>query len=71
MTGLAARGTPLFAARASIELTVLVIGWALGGSVGGGTVLFAAALARCWATPCLGSRSPRTVCGVRLTTFVD
>jgi len=54
MTGLAARGTPLFAARASIELTVLVIGWALGGSVGGGTVLFAAAIG-----PRLGYALPR------------
>lgn len=41
MTGLADRGVPLFAARAAIELTVLVLGWLLGGSVGIGTVVFA------------------------------
>jgi uncharacterized membrane protein YczE len=42
MTGLAARGVPLAAARAGIEITVLAIGWALGGTVGVATVLFAA-----------------------------
>jgi uncharacterized membrane protein YczE len=41
MTGLAARGVPLAVARAGIEITVLVIGWALGGTVGVATVLFA------------------------------
>jgi uncharacterized membrane protein YczE len=44
MTGLAARGIPVFAARAAIELTVLVVGWLLGGSVGVATVLFAASI---------------------------
>ena len=44
MTGLAARGIPLGAARAGIELTVLVAGWLLGGSVGVGTVAFALAI---------------------------
>lgn len=44
MTGLAARGVPVFVARASIELTVLAIGWALGGTVGIGTVVFAVAI---------------------------
>ena len=44
MTGLAARGVPVFAARAGIELTVLAVGWALGGSVGIATVLFAGAI---------------------------
>lgn len=51
MTGLAARGLPLFAARAAIEVTVLLAGWVLGGQVGVGTVLFALAIgplvARC------------------------
>ena len=51
MTGLAARGLPVFAARAAIELTVLLAGWGLGGQVGVGTVLFALAIgplvARC------------------------
>lgn len=42
MTGLHTRvGMPVWAARASVELTVLAIGWALGGTVGIGTVLFA------------------------------
>ena len=44
MTGLAARGIPLGAARAGIELTVLAAGWVLGGSVGVGTVAFALAI---------------------------
>ncbi len=41
MTGLAARGHSIRVARTSIELTVLVIGWVLGGTVGVGTVVFA------------------------------
>jgi uncharacterized membrane protein YczE len=44
MTGLAARGLPLGAARAGIELSVLAAGWLLGGSVGVGTVAFAIAI---------------------------
>jgi uncharacterized membrane protein YczE len=45
MTGLRSRfGMPIWAARASVELTVLVIGWTLGGTVGLGTVLFAATI---------------------------
>jgi uncharacterized membrane protein YczE len=44
MTGLADRGVPLGAARAGIELTVLVAGWLLGGTVGLGTVAFALAI---------------------------
>ncbi|WP_434003436.1 hypothetical protein [Candidatus Dormibacter sp.] len=44
MTGLAARGIPVLVARAAIELTVLAIGWALGGSVGLATVLFAVSI---------------------------
>jgi uncharacterized membrane protein YczE len=44
MTGLAARGIPLGAARAGIELTVLVAGWLLGGTVGVATVAFALAI---------------------------
>ena len=44
MTGLADRGVPIAVARGGIELTVLVIGWALGGTVGVATVLFAAAI---------------------------
>jgi len=42
MTGAAKRfGWSIRRARTAIELTVLVIGWALGGSVGLGTVVFA------------------------------
>lgn len=41
MTGLAARGIPVFVGRTIIELTVLAIGWALGGTVGVATILFA------------------------------
>ncbi|WP_224751599.1 membrane protein YczE [Microbacterium helvum] len=42
MTGLNARlGWPIWLCRALVELTVLAIGWVLGGTVGIGTVLFA------------------------------
>ena len=41
MTGLAARGYSLRAARTSIEVLVLAAGWLLGGTVGIGTVLYA------------------------------
>jgi len=41
MTGLVRRGLPLRTVRTTMELTVLVLGWILGGTVGVGTVLFA------------------------------
>jgi uncharacterized membrane protein YczE len=41
MTGLAARGHSIRVVRTAIELTVLVIGWSLGGTVGVGTILYA------------------------------
>jgi len=41
MTGLAARGHSIRVVRTSIELTVLVTGWLLGGTVGVGTVVYA------------------------------
>lgn len=42
MTGLSARGVgSIRAVRTGLEITVLVIGWLLGGSVGVGTVAFA------------------------------
>jgi uncharacterized membrane protein YczE len=44
MTGLAARGLSLRAVRTGIELTVLVAGAALGGTVGVGTVVYALAI---------------------------
>ena len=45
MTGLARRtGRSLRLVRVCIELTVLAIGWLLGGTVGVGTVLFAVSI---------------------------
>lgn len=44
MTGLAARGYSLRLVRTGIEVSALVLGWLLGGSVGIGTVLFAFAI---------------------------
>src|SRR5262249_53373551 len=41
MTGIAAKGYPLWLVRTGLELTALLSGWALGGDVGVGTVLFA------------------------------
>lgn len=42
MTGMHARlGWPIWACRLSVEATVLVVGWFLGGTVGIGTVIFA------------------------------
>ncbi len=42
MTGMNAKlGWPIWLCRAIVELTVLLIGWLLGGAVGIGTVLFA------------------------------
>jgi uncharacterized membrane protein YczE len=44
MTGLAARGHSIRVVRTGIELTVLVTGFALGGTVGVGTLLYALAI---------------------------
>jgi uncharacterized membrane protein YczE len=44
MTGLAARGWPLGRSRLAIELAVLGVGIALGGTVGAGTVVYALAV---------------------------
>jgi uncharacterized membrane protein YczE len=44
MTGLAARGMSLRVVRTGIELTVLVAGFALGGTVGIGTLVYALAI---------------------------
>ncbi|MEY2741337.1 MAG: YczE/YyaS/YitT family protein [Ilumatobacteraceae bacterium] len=41
MTGIAARGPSIRLARTAIEVTVLLIGWRLGGTLGIGTLLFA------------------------------
>jgi uncharacterized membrane protein YczE len=45
MTGLAARsGWSIRLVRTGIELTVLAVGWMLGGAVGLGTVVYALAI---------------------------
>jgi uncharacterized membrane protein YczE len=44
MTGFAARGHSLRLVRTGIEATVLLIGWLLGGTVGIGTLVYAAAI---------------------------
>jgi uncharacterized membrane protein YczE len=44
MTGLAARGHTVRSVRTALEVTVLVLGWALGGTVGVGTVVLAVAI---------------------------
>jgi uncharacterized membrane protein YczE len=45
MVGFNARfGYPMWAVRTVVEVTVLVIGWSLGGSFGVGTVIFALAI---------------------------
>ncbi len=41
MTGIAARGVPIWLVRTGLELGALILGWALGGDVGIGTVVFA------------------------------
>ncbi len=41
MTGLARRGISIAWARAGIEITALIVGWLLGGTVGVGTLVFA------------------------------
>ena len=43
-TGIAARGISLRVVRTAIEVSVLVLGWLLGGTVGVGTVLYALAI---------------------------
>lgn len=44
MTGLARRGLHIGAVRTGLEISVLAIGWLLGGTVGFGTVAFAVAI---------------------------
>ena len=45
MTGMNARwGWPIWLCRALVELSVLLIGWLLGGTVGIGTLLFAVSI---------------------------
>jgi uncharacterized membrane protein YczE len=72
MTGLAAHGVPMGVARTTIELTVLLGGWILGGTVGIATAIFALAIgplvARALPLITLSPRKPdrdlpRTACG--------
>jgi uncharacterized membrane protein YczE len=44
MTGLAGRGHSIRLVRTGIELSVLAVGWLLGGTLGVGTVLYAVAI---------------------------
>jgi uncharacterized membrane protein YczE len=44
MTAITARGHPLWVVRTVLELSVLVVGWVLGGNVGVGTALIAFSL---------------------------
>ena len=44
MTGIAARGHPVWIVRTGLELTALAAGWLLGGDVGIGTVVFAVSI---------------------------
>ena len=44
MTGLARRGHPIWRVRTALEISVFAIGWALGGTVGIGTVVYAASI---------------------------
>jgi uncharacterized membrane protein YczE len=44
MTGIAGRGHSVRVVRTAIELTVLALGWLLGGTVGVGTVVYALAI---------------------------
>ena len=63
MTGFVRRsGWPIWVVRSGIELTVLAIGWALGGNVGIGTVLFALGIGPIcnYTIPRLALRLPQT-----------
>ncbi len=62
MTGLGRRGIPIGVGRAAIEITVLIVGWFLGGTVGIGTVVFAFGVGPLvgWLLPAL-SLEPLTV----------
>lgn len=61
MTGLHARtGKPIWVVRTAIEVTVLIIGWFLGGNVGFGTLAFALLIGTLvhWAMPIFAIRMP-------------
>jgi uncharacterized membrane protein YczE len=44
MTGVAGRGHSIRVVRTVIELAVLVVGWAMGGNVGVGTLIYAVSI---------------------------
>lgn len=59
MTGLRARtGRPVWQVRTGVEVTVLAVGWVLGGNVGPGTLAFAALIGPLvgWTMPALDVR---------------
>jgi uncharacterized membrane protein YczE len=61
MTGLHARtGKPIWMVRTAIEVTVLIIGWILGGNVGFGTLAFAVLIGTLvhWSMPIFAIRMP-------------
>lgn len=60
MTGLARRGYSIRVVRTAIEVAVLAAGWALGGTVGVGTVLYAASIG-----PLVHLLIPRLTAGAR------
>ena len=63
MTGMHARlGWPIWLCRALVEVSVLIVGWLLGGTVGIGTVLFAVLIVPLVhvALPLLDTRRTRT-----------
>lgn len=62
MTGICARwGWPIYLARGTVEISVLALGWILGGTVGVGTVLFALLIGPLVhvALPLFDTRTPR------------
>jgi uncharacterized membrane protein YczE len=66
MTGLCRRtGWPVKLVRTAIEMTVLAIGWLLGGTVGVGTILYAVSIGWIvhYALPFFAIRQPATVTG--------
>lgn len=72
MTGIHSRfGAPIWLARVSVEVTVLAIGWLLGGTVGIGTIAFAVLIGPLVhiALPLFAVRTPaHSRRGVRATT---
>jgi uncharacterized membrane protein YczE len=58
MTGLALRGHRIWVVRSGLEVAVLAVGWALGGTVGIGTVVYAAAIGPPARQPRRGDEEP-------------